>query len=310
MLFSKAVEGYILDISTNYSLGTVKLNGMCLRKLTEYLGDPELDQITSTDLARYMVFMRKDYVPRRYNGDKTPLSPSALDNHWKAIKSFFKWAENCLDAGRPDRNLQRPRFKLPEVSSFTKDEIKRIVTSSEWYMVKRGEHIIRAKRPKGAYCRALVLLLLDTGLRISEVGRLKIEDVDLKTGEILVSPFGSGQKTKPRTVYLGAVSRRAVWLHLAKAEYRPDDPLFSTDVTLLRDRVEEIGKRAGVTKCNPHRFRHTFAIEFLRAGGDPFSLKRLLGHSTLEMVEHYLDLAKDDLRRTAAASSPADKWKL
>jgi integrase/recombinase XerD len=310
MLISKAVEGYILDISTSYALGTIKLNGLYLSKLVEYLGDPELDKITPADLSRYMVFMRKDFKPKRFSGDTSPLSPSALDNHWKAIRSFFGWAERNIQAGRPDRNLQRPRFKLPEVPAFTRDELKQIITAAEWYTYKRLGQVTRAKRPKAAYCRALILLLQDTGLRIGEVSRLKVEDINLKTGEILVAPFGSGQKTKPRTVYLGAVARRAIWLYLAKKEYKPVDPLFSIDSTVLRDRIERIGKEAGVSKCNPHRFRHTFAIEFLRAGGDPFVLKRLLGHSTLEMVEHYLDLAKDDLRRNAAASSPADRWKL
>ena len=69
-------------------------------------------------------------------------------------------------------------------------------------------------------------------------------------------------------------------------------------------------KREGVIEANVHRFRHTFAINNLRNGGDPWSLQMMLGHSTMEMVKTYLALAQADLEKNHKIASPVDNWRL
>ena len=71
-----------------------------------------------------------------------------------------------------------------------------------------------------------------------------------------------------------------------------------------------IGERAGVIGATVHRFRHTFAINFLRNGGDPWSLQMILGHATLEMVKTYLTLANAGLEKNHKIASPVDHWRL
>jgi integrase/recombinase XerD len=77
----------------------------------------------------------------------------------------------------------------------------------------------------------------------------------------------------------------------------------------LTKRVRLIAKAAKVksTKCGPHTFRHTFAVEFIRAGGDVFRLQQILGHTTLEMTRHYVHFAKSDLREAHRKFSPVNR---
>ena len=159
-----------------------------------------------------------------------------------------------------------------------------------------------------------------TGLRASELSALKIGDVDLKTGKALVKHgrVGGAKGGKGRTVFLGKAARRTLWRYLAEREDGgdPEAPLFLVKLdrpmnkNALRLLIVHLGKKAGVKKCHPHRFRHTFAITYLRSGGDLFTLQALLGHSTLDMIQHYARIAEIDIEQAHKRASLADNWRL
>jgi integrase/recombinase XerD len=97
---------------------------------------------------------------------------------------------------------------------------------------------------------------------------------------------------------------------------RPADPLFASrtntrlDRTNLRHMLNTVARQAKVSNVHPHRFRHTFAITFLRNGGNTFALQKLLGHSELSTVLKYVRLAETDIRQAQAAASVVDNWRL
>jgi site-specific recombinase XerD len=78
----------------------------------------------------------------------------------------------------------------------------------------------------------------------------------------------------------------------------------------LLNMVVATARRAGVAKANLHKFRHTFATNFLRNGGNLLELKRLLGHESLATLQIYVELSQADLSRALRTASPADRWRV
>ncbi len=309
----KAIEGYLLDIAASYATSTVRMYTFLLRQLANRIGaDREISEITSEELKRYMLYMKVEYKPRRVRGStrmRDPLSPSALDNIWKCLRSFFRWCANNEGIQNPTTYLPRPRFSLSPQIPYTLDEIKRLIEAAQYYYLV--DKTKRHKRPMAHRNLAIIMILLDTGMRVGELCRLNIADVRLEVGEINIEAFGTGRKTKGRTAYLGASAKKAVWRYLSTiSDPIPSDSLFNMPSEAVRQVLLNLGAAAQVPNCHPHRFRHTFAIEYLRNGGDVYTLQRILGHSTLEMVEHYLNLVSTDVQMAHKKASPADRWKL
>lgn len=273
-------------------------------------------------VTRFADWLDKQYViwqagrPRRFGGDESPVAPSTLASAWAAVRSLFRWIAETLDRPNISQTLRKPQFRPAEMTPLTEQEVKSLLAAVGRTTPSIGKRdAFTMPRTTAARDRALLLVLLDTGLRIGECARLTAQDVDMVTGEVFVAPYGSGQKTKSRRVYLGKTARRAVWVYMSERTYRPDDPLWvsgdrAMTANAMQRIIKRLGERAGIRHIHPHLFRHTFAVQFLRGGGGVFELQRLLGHSSLEMVKHYVRLADADAARAHASAAPADRWKL
>jgi len=288
----------------------------------DYTGDIEVSQVTSQDLRAYLAWLCTDYKPRRLTGGDQPLAPKTVRNVWATLCSFFTWASMEFDLPNPMKAVPAPRFERPPVEPFSKENVEALLKackfSREANTTDRRRFTMR--RPTARRDQAIILTLLDTGLRASELCSLKVDDVDPKTGRVHVKHGRSGGAKfgRGRVVFLGKVARRALWRYLAEREdgEDPDAPLFTgrfdrpLNKNALRLLISRLGKKAEVKKCHPHRFRHTFAITYLRAGGDLFTLQALLGHSSLEMVQYYARIAEIDVQQAHRRASPADNWRL
>ena len=211
-----------------------------------------------------------------------------------------------------------PKVSYPEIVAFTQAEVQALLKACEQSRgVELNGRTYKMRRPTKLRDQLLVMVLLDTGVRVTECANLRIKDVNLENGEVFIRPVNSSSKNKPRTLRIGAATRKLMWSYVSSREQVfHEDPLFLTtqnrpmDRGTIRNLFVRLGKKAGVQHVYPHRFRHTFAIQFLRNGGDVFSLQQALGHSDWTMTRHYANLAQSDLQNAFRRASPVDNWRL
>ena len=322
---SKALTGF-LQYKSAEGLAPVTVTGYerDLKLWIEYQGDLDILTITSQHILSFLNYLRTEYVPRRIAGDNSrKLAPKTVYNLYVSLASFFTWASREFDLSNPMKNIPRPRVpEDPPVEPFKKEDVELLIKACDFceeaVTDRRRKFIMQ--RSTGKRDKAILLTLLDSGLRAGELCALRIADVDMKTGRVQIRSGEAGRAKggKGRVVYLGKSARRFLWRYLAEREEGddPDAPLFigkfhrAFNRDALRQLINSLGAKAGVKKCHPHRFRHTFAITYLRSGGDIFTLKSLLGHGSLEMVEHYARIAEVDVEAAHRKASPADNWRL
>jgi integrase/recombinase XerD len=304
MKLSKAIEGWLLAKSASgLSPDTAQSYRSCGGNLARFLDDKEIEDVTTKDLRRWMIYLKEEYEPQGIRAGQPGyrLSWGSLYAYWRAMKSLFHWAHDDLGIPRVD-DIKPPEGQYPVVVPFTEEETRAMLKAAERITIndKNQKHYTK-KTPQSDRNVAILTLLLDTGLRVGELERLTVSDVNTNTGEIMVKPHGTAKKTHGRVVYMGKAARKALWKYLSARETYPNDPLFLTDdgraisQNTVRQLVTSVAKRAGVQKAHPHKFRHTFAIQFLRNGGNVFALQKMLGHNSLEMCKRYLALVEDDL---------------
>lgn len=320
---SKAIDGF-LQYKTAEALSprTVESYKRHLDQWLEHIGDRLIHKVTTPDLRSYLAWLHTEYKPRRFNGNTEPLSGKTIRNVWVTLSALFSWASAEFNCASPMQGVPAPKFEESPVEPFSKDDVDALLKVCELCReaktTRRRGFVMR--RSTAHRDRAILLVLLDTGLRASELCALTVGDVDQKTGKVEIKhgAQGGAKGGKGRVVYLGKATRRGLWRYLVEREDGQDSstPLFlgkfnqRLNRDALRQLLSSLGEKAGVRKCHPHRFRHTFAITYLRYSGDVFTLQSLLGHSTLEMVQRYTRIAQTDVEQAHRRASPADNWRL
>jgi len=300
------ITSFLLYVSGNMSLTTRDLYSWALSRLSAHLGNPELKSIKPDDLDSFWSWLRNDYVPTRMSGNTAPLSGRSLENIWTAQRSFFKW---CVDTGRlkrrPDLHIRRPEYSETEVEPFTEDEVRRMILCAERTRIARTD----GKRtpftmPRNTARRdvAIIMLLAETGIRVSECARLARGDISFDKSEVTIQPYGTGRKTKYRKLEIGKATREALWEYIAWREHREHKPLADDDVVFIsmrgnpmnkdsiRQVIEEIGLAAGVENAHPHRFRHFYTSVMAAEDVGEAELREKLGQTSGKMVRRYTHL--------------------
>jgi site-specific recombinase XerD len=317
---SQAVAGFTLELEARrLSPHTLEDYGRSLRRLQEFLGDPVFAEITADDIRRFMAALQSPQ-PQHGAAQVAPivLSNKSLLNAHTGLGALWTWAvKEGVAARHVVRDVARPKPEEPAIIPFTEDDLKRLLAACERTAgyVRPGKRLTDNKRRTVLRDRAIVLLLLDTGIRASELADMAVRDVDVRNRRITVT--GKGRKS--RALPISPETAKALWKYLTteRATDRMHDPLFvavdtgegMTRITLLTF-LKRLGARAGVANCHPHRFRHTFAVMYLRNGGNAFELQMALGHTSLGATQTYMHLAQADLEKKHQEASPVAAWRL
>jgi integrase/recombinase XerD len=234
----------------------------------------------------------------------TLLSGHTVQGYVRALKSFFSWIvkEEYLESNIMT-GIPVPKAPKKIINSFSEEQIVSLAAACQ--------------QENGIGYRNLVMLMLmlDTGIRVSELIALELDDVELGEGFVRVR---SGKGNKERIIPVGSVVIKLLWKYLNQSRPRPISEnitrvfLSFDGLPLTRSGVQQMihrcGKRAGISgvRCSPHTLRHSFAKNYLLNGGDTFSLQKILGHSSLASVRTYLSLFGADLKRQHQRFSPVD----
>ncbi len=224
---------------------------------------------------------------------------SSIARRLSAIRSFYRFLmREELVAASPAATTASPRLDRRLPSFLTAEEAKRLVESPD------------LTKPQGQRDRALLELLYASGLRISELVNMNVEQVNLATNEIRV--WGKG--AKERVVLIGAPAARALSAYMSQGRLellsgKENNALFVNRYggRLPARRVQKLLEKYALAidkKVHPHMLRHTFATHLLDGGADLKVVQELLGHADLSSTQIYTHVTQSRARKIYLSAHP------
>ena len=220
------------------------------------------------------------------------LSDSYLHSNARAIKTLIRFFHTEGYISKPI-TFDMPPIRKLNLPFLKSEDIPKILIECK---TKRDQ--------------ALFLFMVDSGLRRAEVCNLNWVDIDISSGLARVE---RGKGGKPRSVVIGVKTRRALLAYRREINHNDSDPLFQVrngarlTPNGLRSLILRISQKSGI-HFTPHSLRRTFATLSLKAGMNPLHLQGLLGHATLEMTRHYINMLDEDLLTAHQEHGPIDNF--
>ena len=257
-------------ISERRSPRTVKQYSFLLEVFLEFIRKP-LEECDSSDIEKYKFYLATE---RNYSKNSQYLAVQAL-----------KYAMKVKDIKIP-KNLTPPKRSRKMPVYLSQSETSRLLKESS----------------KSQRDFTIVNLVLNSGLRVSELCNLKTEDIEFDTGKIIIHG-GKGDKERIALVS-DKVMESLKRYFKSRLDRNVDSPYFFTSnkggmfhTSTIEKIVRNIAREAGINrKVTPHTLRHTFATNILKNGGDIRFIQTLLGHSSISTTEIYTHLDSDTMR--------------
>ncbi|WP_299030015.1 tyrosine-type recombinase/integrase [uncultured Thermanaerothrix sp.] len=283
MQLSVAIQEFDLSLAGVVASGTRKLYLRRLHSLLDFLGDVEIEQITTSDLRRW----RADLSERKERWVNNPyrppaaggLSPWTIHSHVRIARQFFKWLieENYLSQN-PAARLELPPLPEEPPKAVAEEDLQRLLNA--------------ARDDPRNY--ALVCMLADTAARVGAIATLKLKDLDLENRRALVWEKGRGGRKKAQYVFFSWRTREALIEYLRVRPDNASDYLFISKrgghltPHAIYQLLRRLARKAGITgRFNPHAFRHGWARGALRNGADLGTVSDILGHSSVEVTKRF-----------------------
>ena len=273
-----------LTVEKGLAKNSLSSYGTDLRHFTEYLAETkiELDAVERIDIVRYFQKLRSAGISAR-----------SVARALAAIRGMFRFlvAERHLKHD-PTENLENPKVWTTLPKSLPANDVEALLRAPD------------ITTPQGLRDSAMLELLYATGLRVSELIHVKIEDVVLDAG--FLRTFGKG--SKERIVPFGDSARDAIvaYIERGRSEFakEPDPHLFLSNRGRPMSRqsfwmkIVRYARQAGIsTHISPHVLRHSFATHLLENGADLRSVQMMLGHSDISTTQIYTHVSRARLQR-------------
>jgi site-specific recombinase XerD len=307
----RLIDGYRLCASTEGKSPNATLAVTTSLKYFQNFLATQNDNLSLTAVTRQEIrgFIAYLQQAKRYaNHPITAVQDAVLSGHTvnryvRSVSIFYSWlvSEGVIEAS-PFIGVKIPKTPVKVIPAFSPSQIEQLLK------------VIDKTTAAGYRNAAIILTFLDTGIRLTELCTLKMENLQLEDGIGKVQ----GKGNKERTFPIGKQLQRMLWYYIERCRPEPATPKYSfvflnhegkpLKGRMVQAMMKRYGQKAKLTgvRCSPHTLRHTAAISFLRNGGDVFSLQRMLGHSTLEMTRRYCAVTDVDVKRTQALASPVD----
>jgi len=268
-----------------------------------------ITEMGKKELSAYVLHLQSStrWADKRgTDGDKGKLSAYSVQGHVRALRAFWSWLrrEGYIKEN-PLADFPLPKVPRNMIRTISLDEFKILLDSLD------------RSTAWGERNYVMMLTMLDTGVRVSELINMQREDIDFKFSVIKVI----GKGGKERIVPISVPTKREIAKYLSKfhrelcsvesAYMFPNHKGGPVTVNCVQQMMRRLRKKAGlVLKLYPHLLRHTAATEFSRRGGSVFVLKEFMGHESLVTTLKYVHLGPDDLKREHSRYSPVLGLKL
>ncbi len=283
---------------------TIESNIADVIAFEKYLGGcPDITKITAEDLRRYILHLKSQ--PRYANhptikSKDRNLSTDAIASYIRGIRSFWSWMmrEGFIQEN-PFERVKPPELHEKIVEPLLPGELTSIL--------KAIPNDVKNKQPD----QSIILTLYGTGARVGEVIAIPLDNINFESGQITVTGKGGNQ----RALFMSPVLFKILFRYRHRIRPKVDSAFFFLMTSgrpvsryYIEHKIHQYAIQAKIgRRVYPHLLRFSFAIQFLRNGGDPFTLQGILGHASLEMTKHYVRMANTDIEKSMKKYSPVEQ---